>query len=312
MAPTNGQGAERKKMLKAVSNQRRIAADMSTDDQLANLNSLINNPPQNSRTVEITPELAQYVLENLNINNRPKKVKKIKVYAEDMVKGKWSLTGDTIKFGTDGHLKDGQNRMAACVRSNTPFTTDVKFGIEPSSFVHMDIGATRTPADVFACIGVPYPKDTGLTVRMIKAYKSGRPTASHIFLTNDQLRHYYNNDIDEMVLEYGIKLARAATKNTGIPVAPMAALFYVAWERGHSEKVKSFLEDLKSGFGNGPRSAVRYLLETIVRVKMENRNKIATDHLSILLARAWNNYKNGKASVKSDMTVSNTDIMPII
>ena len=111
-----------------ISNQRKLVASDDLDQQIATLNSLINNPPQNSRTVEIGPKLAEYILANINIGNRPKKVKKIAIYATDMLNDNWSLTGDAIKFGTDGHLKDGQNRLAACVRSGASFVTDARFG----------------------------------------------------------------------------------------------------------------------------------------------------------------------------------------
>ena len=60
-----------------VSNQRKLVASEDLDQQIATLNSLISNPPQNSRTVEIGPKLAEYILANINIGNRPKKVKKI-------------------------------------------------------------------------------------------------------------------------------------------------------------------------------------------------------------------------------------------
>lgn len=295
-----------------VSNQRKLVASDDLDQQIATLSSLINNPPQNSRTVEIGPKLAEYILANINIGNRPKKVKKIAVYSNDMANSNWSLTGDAIKFGTDGHLKDGQNRLAACVRAGVPFVTDARFGIDPKSFVHMDVGATRTNSDIFAIMSVPYPNDTGQVIRLIRAFEQGKPYSRHLNLTNDQMREIYTDEMDHTVLELGIKMARQATKTTGISVAPMAALFYVAWKRGHSEQVKQFLIDLKNGYGTGVRSPVRYLLETIVRIKMENRNKIHPDVACILLARAWHNYKVGKASVKKDMQVTTASVMPTI
>src|SRR6056300_1305503 len=114
-----------------VNKQRKLSAEISVDDQISNLKSLIKNAPENSRVCEISPELAEYILENLNINNRPRKANKIVEYKKDMQEDNWSLTGETIKFGTDGFLKDGQNRLAACVQAQTPFTTHIIFGIDP-------------------------------------------------------------------------------------------------------------------------------------------------------------------------------------
>ena len=56
----------------------------------------------------------------------------------------WSLTGETIKFGTDGLLKDGQHRLYACIRANTPFDTHAIFGINPETFQHIDVGKKLT------------------------------------------------------------------------------------------------------------------------------------------------------------------------
>lgn len=65
-------------MLKVVSKQRQLSAGISVEEQINNLSSLIKNPPQNSRVIEVSPKLAEYILENLNIGNRSKKVEKIK------------------------------------------------------------------------------------------------------------------------------------------------------------------------------------------------------------------------------------------
>ena len=140
-----------------ASKQRQLIADMDTADQISTLRSLIKNPPQNSRVVQLSPELAKYVLEQLNIGNRSQKPKQIAKYAADMKNDDWSLTGVPIVFGSHGYLLDGQNRLAACVRADVPFTTHAVFGVEPDSFVHFDIGKNRTGADVFT-IGCSIPK----------------------------------------------------------------------------------------------------------------------------------------------------------
>ena len=95
-----------------ISKQRQLIADMETDEQISVLQSLIKRPPQNSRVVQISPELAMYILENLNVGNRTPKVRSIKLYSRDMANNNWSLTGQPIVFGNHGYLLDGQNRLA--------------------------------------------------------------------------------------------------------------------------------------------------------------------------------------------------------
>ena len=103
------------------------------------LDKYLGKPPAGSIVVTIGPKVAQYCLDQTNHKNRPLSSKKIINYSRDMVKKNWSLTGETIKFGDDGLLKDGQHRLEACVRANTPFDTHVIWGINPETFHHIDI-----------------------------------------------------------------------------------------------------------------------------------------------------------------------------
>ena len=296
-------------MLKVVSKQRQLSAGISIEEQVNNLSSLIKNPPQNSRVIEVSPKLAEYILENLNIGNRSKKVEKIKVYANDMVGGNWSLTNATLAFGSDGYLKDGQNRLSACVRAGVPFKTHAIFGIEPESFIHMDVGANRSNMDVFTIMGTPYPSMTGAVIRHIVAFKDCKANTKSVKMTNDELRNYYNNEINSAMLELSIKLAKITKKNTLIPVPPLAALFYIVSVNGDLEKAKSFLDDLAAGVGT-VRSPVRKLLHTLTEIRVANRNKVMPDVMSILLARTWINYKANKQSTKRDMHIDGASSMP--
>jgi hypothetical protein len=296
-------------MLKVVSKQRQLSADISVEEQVINLSSLIKNPPQNSRVIEVSPKLAEYILENLNIGNRSKKVEKIKVYANDMVGGNWSLTNATLAFGSDGYLKDGQNRLSACVRAGVPFKTHAIFGIEPESFIHMDVGANRSNMDVFTIMGTPYPSMTGAVIRHIVAFKDCKANTKSVKMTNDELRNYYNTEINSAMLELSIKMAKITKKNTLIPVPPLAALFYIVSVNGDLEKAKSFLDDLAAGVGT-VRSPVRKLLHTLTEIRVANRNKVMPDVMSILLAITWINYKANKQSTKRDMQIDSASVMP--
>jgi len=133
----------------------------------AQLSKWLNSPPENSRRVWITPEMALAILTDLNKGNRTKKPEEIRRYANDMKDGRWVMTGESIKFGTDGMLKDGQNRLSACVQAGVSFATHIVFGIDPNVFANIDRGKNRNPADVFYIAGIKYPSDTSAAVRWI-------------------------------------------------------------------------------------------------------------------------------------------------
>src|ERR1700691_3954015 len=115
--------------------ERGIKASMAFQQQVEALKELIAQPPGPSHVIEWSPKLAEHVLTELNPKNRPRKPGKIKQYAADISNKAWGVTGDTIKFGSDGLLKDGQNRLSACVRVNKPFTSHTVFGIDPALFL---------------------------------------------------------------------------------------------------------------------------------------------------------------------------------
>ena len=190
-----------------------------------------------------------------------------------------------------------------------PFRTHAIFGIEPESFIHMDVGANRSNMDVFTIMGTPYPSVTGAVIRHIVAFKSGQANTKSVKMTNDELRNYYNSEINSSMLELAIKLAKVTKKNTLIPVPPLAALFYIVSMNGDLEKAKSFLDDLAAGVGT-VRSHVRQLLHTLTEIRVANRNKVMPDVMSILLGRTWVNYKAGKATLKRDMQIDGASTMP--
>lgn len=297
-------------MTNIISNQRRIAADLNIHDQVDNLKSLVKNPPQNSRVVEFSPELAAYILENLNLGNRPKKSRKIGQYATDMSSDNWTLTGESIKFGTDGMLKDGQNRLSACVRAGKPFTTHAVFGIDPTTFAHMDSGASRSNSDVFSIMGVPYPKDTGTAVRFILSFNNEKLTTQSLDMTNEEVKQYYLNSIDQDLLSECVKTAKVTNRQTQLTTAPLAAMHYIWVKAGYKDAADSFMKALQTGTGSGPRAPARYLLESIMRIRVSNRMKVDPATHNMLVIRAFTKHRLGRACTKSDMTIREGDGFP--
>lgn len=94
----------------------------------------------------ITPEDAAELL-NRNVGNRPPKGGAIKRYAADMRAGRWILNGEAIILRKDGTMLNGQNRLMACIRARTPFTTLVVSDVSDEAMDTIDIGMGRTLAD---------------------------------------------------------------------------------------------------------------------------------------------------------------------
>jgi hypothetical protein len=288
-----------------------IKASMALSEQIAVLSALISAAPETSKIIEFSPKLAEYVLTELNDKNRPMKPAKVRTYADDLEDGKWGLTGDTIKFGTDGSLKDGQNRLAASVRANLPLVTHVVFGIDPRLFARMDIGKNRNGADVFAIAGVPYANHVSVTVRWLMILTSEDPGDRGAQFSNEQLLTAYREKFDADQVERSIVAALEVRRQAHHPVGPLAALHYL-FSKKDERKADTFYEEWASGRAKKARAPSRYLQSELVRISREGNNRMHENVRNAMIIKAWNAYVNGRSVSRADMRHAVSDPMPEI
>ncbi|MBA7642156.1 hypothetical protein ES703_49843 [subsurface metagenome] len=65
-------------------------------------------------------------------------------------RGEWQTNGDSIKFDTNGVLRDGQHRLMMVMQTGRPIEVVVVRDIDPASFITMDTGKNRNLSDVLA------------------------------------------------------------------------------------------------------------------------------------------------------------------
>ena len=99
----------------------------------------------------ITPDIAADMLK-ANVRNRDMKNEPLKKAIDG---NEWLLNGATIVFSADGVLLDGQNRLKACVDSDTPIDVIVVRGISEEAQQTMDVGAKRNLRDWAKMNGYP-------------------------------------------------------------------------------------------------------------------------------------------------------------
>lgn len=121
--------------------------------------------------MEVTPELARRWMEKANPQNRTTAPGVWRQYATDMREGRWKLTGQTISFGMDGVLLDGQHRLTAIIESGVTIQAFVAFGIDPESVDAVDIGWGRTSGNVAQMKGISNPHLAVATARMILVHR---------------------------------------------------------------------------------------------------------------------------------------------
>jgi hypothetical protein len=291
--------------------ERKINASMPLREQMAALDALIKRPPTNSRVIEFSPELAEYVLAKLNPKNRKTKPAKIKKYAEDLTNGSFSLTGDTIKFGTDGLLKDGQNRLAAVVRSGVPLQSHTVFGIEPLLFDRMDIGKNRTGADVLHIAGVKYANHVAAAVRWLMILTGNNPGDRGAQFSNEELLKAYRENYDPVRLESSIQAALSVRKTCHHPVGPLAALHYMFSER-NSRKADEFFDEWATGRAKRARAPARQLQTALQEIATASNNRVHENVRNALIIKAWNSFVAGRTVTRADMKHAISDPLPAI
>lgn len=139
----------------------------------------------------VTPETASYWLETANTKNRTFKPLAITQYANDMKAGNWTPT--RIIFYYDGVLCDGQNRLAAVVKSNTPVLFDILVGASYDEGVNVDMGVKRKQRDSLKMQGVEDWISDTRTIGMINflvRLSSGNKTK----LSHNEIKQYAENN----------------------------------------------------------------------------------------------------------------------
>lgn len=305
------------KSSEATEPEKRVSADLfggvskKLQTQIDELHRFIEKPPATSQIIEYSPGLAEYILTNLSLGNRPKKPAKIKLYAQDLTEGRWGMTGDTIKFGSNGVLRDGQNRLAACIRAGKSLQSHTIFGIDPQLFMRMDVGKNRTPADVFSIAGIAYANHVAASVRWLLILTSENPGDRGAQFSNEALLEAYHKKFHADRLEHSIQCALAVRRTTRHPVAPLAALHYLFAEK-NLPLADTFFDEWAMDRAKRARAPTRYLQRRLVEVARQSNQRLHENVRNAFIIRAWNAYLAGRALTKTEMQHAPGDEMPPI
>lgn len=244
-------------------------------------------------TIEITPKLAKEWLEDFNTNNRPIKKSVVRRYALDMEKGSWHLeTGESIKFASDNTLLDGQHRLMAIVKANTPIKMLVVTGLDRDTFKVLDTGINRNASDVFSVENIKY---SGQLPAIINAYivlKDGTYTGHRYKLTNQDILEVYSSNPDfwDKVVTKSNTLYNRFEK-----VLPTSIIggFLAATTEIDEVKSYKFMSGLCTG-ENIMGTVIYSLRKVLVKDKLSVYKRLPRPIKFALIIKAWNLFTNGK------------------
>jgi len=202
----------------------------------------------NIRVTDITPEYAEEILK-LNTSNRPIKRTRVDMYAADMMSNRWQSNGVPIVIGTDNILKDGQHRLAACIKAKSTIKDAIIIRIPCEQSTCYDIGVARTVKDTASLMNkkddiFKSAKTMGtLRYAIVAAMPSTRAdsTLSKSFIIDEASKN-------KSALSFIHRYLNGNNKIQGITVAPVWAVILNAYNSGYPyEKLEHFCDVLVSG-----------------------------------------------------------------
>ncbi len=213
----------------------------------------------------ITPEMAREYLD-LNVNmNRPWSPALVERYAQDILDGRWHSTAPTtpIAFDWECNLINGQNRLRAIIKSNTPVLMPVECGHDPESYAFIDQGKNRDAADLFATLykktKSEYPKMHRYVTSVARSMMKGTTDSTapkKEDISKFAMEHY------ELILRF---LGLMNKKTCHAFSAALAASFCNAALYFGEEAVVPHADRIGTGVWTGERDPMKALSDSLVK-----------------------------------------------
>ena len=235
------------------------------------------------------------ILKN-NTKNRNLSKTTIITYVDQMVRGQWKLTSQTITFDKDGLLIDGQHRLAAVVKSKLSQTFLIaRGGNHDDIFKTYDTGKKRSAGDVLSIENIKNANGISGTIKkQIKLTKLYSNIDSGIrMMTNKDVLDVYSEHPEQYqeIYKFSVKCIKklklySPTKLSGI-------ISYLTLTKKHDQNyVFEFFEALH--FNTPHESSVISLLRDKLINSMLSQSNLSEVIQVGLIKKAWNYYVSGK------------------
>lgn len=255
--------------------------------------------PSEPIIMAVTPEMASDWLSYRNHpKNRPLSKAVSGRYQADMEAGRWTeATPEGLIFDTGGYGVSFQHRMKALANISTEKLVEqygaphLRFWVFPNEpreiFDVVDQGYKRTAAHV---LHVPYATHLGAAARHLAALADGdrwgMPRLPKI--TTPEIVTTFHAWPE---LAWYIKDIHATCVETGVPIAPHAAILAQAARTEHRDLIPDWLRQVKTGANLGPGAPALHLRRKFHSPLPTGKGK--RDLAYALIVKAWNAYANG-------------------
>lgn len=286
------------------------------------MNTKTTRPTKDAQDVEVTIQLITpddaAVLLKTNVNNRKLSRRRVEMYANDIKRGQWKLTGDTIKLAKNPktgevRLIDGQHRLHAIVAANMPIQTVVATGLQEDAFSVIDRGKTRTYNDVLNMSNIKNSNTVASMVRPIIVLQAGmNPFGAGIELVTPEDVVQFCKENDELVQWAANRSFKMREHLSGSGTA-WAMFMYLLADKHGVKVAEAFTDSVLSGVGfreGDPRAALRnWIVRNFPKFKGTSRGSY--DQCAMMI-RGYNNTVDGLKVVQMRMADSSGENWPEI
>lgn len=259
----------------------------------------------------ITPEWAAKILASNNVVNRKLRTKTVTMIAKDIENGDYNgLNGETIKFGEDGNLKDGQHRLQAIVEADKSVEMIVAYNVPNESQITIDAGTKRNYADVLHMRGETETTQLAAIVRQVALKEAKLHFGEGRLISNLQM---------DRTLEKYPEL-RTITREvqkiyvTGGRLVPQSILGLCVWmfSKIDEEDASFFVSRLHDGQNLQIGDPVYTLRKKLIQIREFEGHSPSQRLILGMVIIAWNAFRDGKKihQIRFKSGGSNPDPLP--
>ncbi len=225
----------------------------------------------------ITPERAEKILERNSIN-RPVIKSSVTFLVKAIMTGQFKYNGESVIISSKGNLLDGQHRLLACIRTNTPIEVELVEGVLEETMSTIDTGKARTAGDVLymhSDVGEGKGVILAGAIRLImtrfrkaEISKLGYGTeGGSLKISNSEILSFYNDhkEILNPLVDFTKHLYSTGTKI--VPPGRIAGYIYL-FGYEHPSKPIDFFREIMLGITLGESNMALKIREKLINDKI--------------------------------------------
>lgn len=274
--------------------------------------------------IDVTPMMAKLFM-RVNSSNRNIKSTDVHKLSVKMSTGVYTFkTGEAIKFKTTGHLKDGQHRCKAVIKSGTTQKMLFCYGITDEAATRMDDGRKRTLGDRY-CMkikkqGREYEYQAAILRYIYFFDKNGSSFIIDAGRKQDpdpaDLEIIANNDksLIKESTDYCMELMKKKNFDSWTTPTLIGAIYYLLVRR-YGQLARVFLDQTRTQFNiTGSKDPAKVLNDRLKLIKQDGglSNYMRQDHSVKAILLRFNDYISKKTIKRYIWNLESIELVDVL